>query len=114
MPTTTNTLAVRPPSFLSLSRCGAVISRCIRLLLVFLLLTTSAAQAQKQMERLNRGVVAVRISASQVFVSWRLFGTDDPATTSFHVYRNGSRITTTTISTNYIDNNTTLLTLPTR
>jgi rhamnogalacturonan endolyase len=60
------------------------------------------------MERLNRGVVAVRISSSQVFVSWRLFGTDDPATTSFHVYRNGTRITTNTItnSTTYIDNNT--------
>ena len=35
--------------------------------------------APKQMEKLNRGLVAVRTSSKQVFISWRLFGTDSPA-----------------------------------
>ncbi|MBC8081870.1 MAG: T9SS type A sorting domain-containing protein [Hymenobacter sp.] len=70
-----------------------------------LVATARPAEAQKQVERLNRGVVAVRISPTQVFVSWRLLGTDDPST-SFHVYRNGSRITTTTVAnTNFVDTN---------
>ncbi|HKE95103.1 MAG TPA: rhamnogalacturonan lyase, partial [Povalibacter sp.] len=68
------------------------------------------AQAQYQMERLSRGVIAVRTSSSQVYVGWRLFG-NDPAGTAFNVYRstaggpatllNGSPITA---STNLVDN----------
>ena len=67
------------------------------------------AQAQYQMERLSRGVVAVRTSSSQVYVGWRLFG-NDPAGTAFNIYRstaggpatllNGSPLTA---STNLID-----------
>jgi rhamnogalacturonan endolyase len=38
------------------------------------------------MENLGRGVVAVRASSSQVFVSWRLLGLD-PAGIAFNVYR---------------------------
>ncbi len=59
----------------------------------------------KQMEFLDRGVVAARISGSQVLVSWRLLGTD-PSAISFNVYRNGIRLNGSPItnSTNYIDN----------
>ena len=38
------------------------------------------------MERLERGVVAVRASETTVYVGWRLLGTD-PANVAFHVYR---------------------------
>jgi len=59
----------------------------------------------KQMEYLTRAVTAVRVSTSQVLVSWRLLGTD-PAGISFNVYRNGTKITSSPItnSTNYQDN----------
>jgi len=65
--------------------------------------------AQFQMERLSRGVVAVRTSSSQVYVGWRLFGTDASGT-GFNLYRssnggsamllNGTPITS---STNFVD-----------
>jgi rhamnogalacturonan endolyase len=68
-----------------------------------------SAHAQYQMERLSRGVVAVRTSSSQVYVGWRLFGVD-PAGTSFNLYRssnggaamllNGTPLAT---STNFVD-----------
>src|SRR5688500_8935019 len=68
-----------------------------------------SAHAQFQMERLSRGVVAVRTGSSQVYVGWRLFG-NDPAGTSFNLYRssnggaamllNGTPMTT---STNFVD-----------
>ena len=46
--------------------------------------------AQRQMENLSRGVVAIR-QADGVFVSWRLLGTE-PADLAFNVYRQtGSR-----------------------
>ena len=38
------------------------------------------------MENLNRGVVALRSSSTQVYLSWRLLGLD-PDSTAFHVYR---------------------------
>ena len=62
---------------------------------------------QKQMEKLNRGLVAVRISSSQVYISWRLFGTD-PSTIAFDLYRGVTKITSIPLNdrTNFIDNTT--------
>jgi rhamnogalacturonan endolyase len=47
---------------------------------------TTIAFAQRQMERLGRGVVAVNQGDGKVFVSWRLLG-DDPEVTAFNLYR---------------------------
>jgi rhamnogalacturonan endolyase len=44
------------------------------------------ADAQRQMENLDRGVVAVRNPEGKVFVSWRLLATD-PHDIAFNVYR---------------------------
>lgn len=61
--------------------------------------------AQRQTEKLGRGVVALRISSTQTYISWRLLG-DDPDTVAFNLYRsigggsatkvNSSALTTTT------------------
>lgn len=78
---------------------------------LFVLLTSPFAQ--RQMERLSRGVVAVR-SGSNIFISWRLLGLD-PAGIGFNVYRsanNGAAVklnsTVLTAGTNYTDNTATL------
>nr|WP_279630137.1 S-layer homology domain-containing protein [Paenibacillus protaetiae] len=57
----------------------------------------------RQMEALNRGLVAIKDSEG-VFVSWRLLGTD-PSDTAFNVYRDGKRINEEPItdSTNLVD-----------
>lgn len=67
------------------------------------------AWAQRQMEDLGRGTVAVRISSSEVLVSWRMLGTD-PEDVVFNLYRsqgdgaavkvNGSPLT---VTTDYVD-----------
>ena len=64
---------------------------------------TPPAASAKWMERLNRGVISVR-SGSGNLVSWRLLGTD-PAGVAFNVYRNGTRVNASPItsSTNYLD-----------
>src|SRR5262245_56915681 len=95
-----------------LSRGGSVKHRTVplaTLTLGTLLSGVLPALAQYQMERLSRGVVAVRTSSTQVYVGWRLFG-NDPSGTAFNVYRsanggaavllNGSPITG---STNFVD-----------
>lgn len=51
-----------------------------------LLLLAAPALAQRQMEALGRGVVAVRQADGKVFVGWRLLGTDDAAL-AFNLYR---------------------------
>lgn len=59
--------------------------------------------ATRQMEYLERGVVAVKVS-NGVFLSWRLLATDAP-NTQFKLYRGTTLVTTTsgTSGTNYID-----------
>src|SRR5262245_37549342 len=42
--------------------------------------------AQRQMERLGRGVIAVPEGERSAFVSWRLLGTD-PEEIAFNIYR---------------------------
>ncbi len=49
-------------------------------------LMASTAFAQRQMEFLDRGVVAIPSDAGKKFVSWRLL-VDDPAQVAFNVYR---------------------------
>ena len=46
----------------------------------------STASAQRQMESLGRGVVAIREDDGKIFVGWRLLGTD-PDDIAFNVYR---------------------------
>lgn len=58
-----------------------------------LLLSSIGATAQvtpiSQMEKLDRGVVALPSQTSGMFVSWRFLGTDDADNTSFDVLRDG-------------------------
>jgi rhamnogalacturonan endolyase len=51
-----------------------------------LLFAGDSARAQRQMEQLGRGVVAVNQGDGKAFVSWRLLGTD-PERIAFNVYR---------------------------
>ena len=58
----------------------------------------------RQLERLDRGVVAVPAQGGGTLVSWRLLA-DDPAGTAFAVYRDGQRITPQPLTgaTNFVD-----------
>lgn len=75
------------------------------LTLGMVLLLGGIVNAQYYMENLNRGVVAVRTSSNQVFVSWRMLGTD-PSSIGFNLYRGSTLLNTSPItsSTNYVDN----------
>ena len=59
-------------------RCGVTIAALLAL--------AASASAQRQMEKLGRGVVAINQGEGKVFVSWRLLGTE-PASIGFNVYR---------------------------
>ena len=71
-------------------------------------LVVPSVRATSLMENLGRGVVAVRTSSTDAYVSWRMLGTD-PTSVSFNLYRstgggpavllNGSPITGATIFT---------------
>ena len=56
-------------------------------ILPLLFLSILPAKAQRQMEFLDRGVVAVRNAEGKVFVSWRLLATE-PTDLAFNLYRN--------------------------
>ena len=59
----------------------------------------------RQMEKLDRGVVAINQGEGKVYIGWRMFGTD-PDDIAFNIYRNKTRINgrPVTDSTNFIDN----------
>ncbi|KQS93440.1 T9SS type A sorting domain-containing protein [Chryseobacterium sp. Leaf394] len=70
--------------------------------ILFLLLfgLISQMNAQRTVEKLNRGLVAMRLNANQVYVGWRMLGTEE-TNTSYNLYFNnvkvtGSPFTTTT------------------
>ncbi len=60
--------------------------------------------AQRQMETLDRGLVAVGQATGGVFLSWRLMGTD-PVGMAFNLYRDGTKINDAPITgaTNWLD-----------
>ncbi len=62
--------------------------KIIILTIALLVFSTSilSKNEPRQMEKLNRGVVAVRFEDKKVFVSWRMFGTDDDKI-AFNIYR---------------------------
>ena len=79
------------------------------LVLEALCLLTGTAAAERQMERLGRGLVAVHVGGGKVYAGWRLLGTD-PEDIAFNLYRatgdgapqklNGQPLTG---STNFVD-----------
>ena len=76
----------------------------MRKILLILALATSVF-AQRQMESLDRGLVAVFQGGTKVFLSWRVLGTD-PATLGFNLYRGTTKLNATPITgaSNLVDN----------
>ena len=64
--------------------------------------TTAQTTPASQMEKLNRGVVAIPL-ASGNFVSWRLLGTEDAEHTTFDLIREGEVVATGLTKSNYRD-----------
>ena len=56
----------------------------------------------EQMERLDRGIVALPAQDKGIFISWRLFGTDAKGTT-FDLLRDGKIIAKGLTVTNFTD-----------
>ena len=81
----------------------------ILLLLAFIIIET--AEAQRQMENLDRGLVAIRKSIDSAYIGWRMLGTE-PEDIAFNLYRqtgNGRPVKLNKVpikeSTNYEDGN---------
>jgi rhamnogalacturonan endolyase len=81
----------------------------LKLLLATVLIAAVPCPAQRQMENLTRGTVAIKQPDKSVYIGWRLFGTD-PDSIAFNVYRivdNGTPVKVNkepvTDSTNYLD-----------
>lgn len=71
-------------------------SACATLMLLAIN-SIGGSAATKQMEKLDRGVVAVK-TANGVFVSWRFLG-NESASTAFNVYRDGVKVNDAPITT---------------
>lgn len=58
---------------------------------------------QRYMEKLNRGIVAVRTDSSQVFVSWRILGDEYAQGATYNLYRGSSLIASNLSTSNFVD-----------
>src|SRR5947207_12549881 len=63
------------------------------------------AVAQRQMEKLGRGVVALHSATSQAYIGWRLFATD-PTDIGFNVYRSANGAAGVKLNSSVITNTT--------
>ena len=86
------------PRLLPVAVCSLVAALCL-----------DTAHAQRQMERLGRGLVAMRSSSTQVHIGWRLLG-NDPRDIAFNLYRSANGATAVkvnasplTATTDYLD-----------
>jgi rhamnogalacturonan endolyase len=68
------------------------------------LLGAFTLQAQRQMENIDRGLVAVRTSSNQVFISWRMTGPEYGSNAVYNLYRGSTLIASDLSTTNYVDN----------
>jgi rhamnogalacturonan endolyase len=83
---------------------AAIVTIAVGMVLMF----AGTAGAQRYVEKLDRGLIAVR-SGSGYFLSWRLFGTDPQDNTfGFNVYKGATKLNAAVITnaTNYQDNST--------
>ena len=78
------------------------------LVLLFFIGVTTQLFAQRTVEKLNRGLVAMRLNSSQVYIGWRMLGTE-PTDVSYNLYCNGAIVTGSpfTTTTNFTHNSTT-------
>jgi rhamnogalacturonan endolyase len=81
----------------------------IRILILLIQFTALQAVAQRLMENLDRGIIAIHTDSDSVFISWRMLGTE-PDEISFNLYRKRDmekpvRLNKKPIfeSTNYVD-----------
>lgn len=84
------------------------------LVLLFAASLRISCEAQRQMEKLTRGLIAVNEGGGKVFLSWRLLATD-PEATSFNLYRQSGQLKPrklnhepVLVSTNYLDSDVNL------
>ncbi len=77
-------------------------------LFALILMSQNSLFAQRKMEKLDRGVVAIRTSPTAVYVGWRLLGNDTEGVT-FNVYRGKTKINPKPIlaTTNIVDETST-------
>jgi rhamnogalacturonan endolyase len=77
-------------------------------LVLFLFGITTQIQAQRTVEKLNRGLVAMRLNTNQVYVGWRMLGTE-PTDVSYNLYFNNVKLAESpfTSTTNFTHNSTT-------
>lgn len=80
----------------------------LALILLLLLGTASQIHAQRTVEKLNRGLVAMRLNTNQVYIGWRMLGTE-PTDVSYNLYCNDVKLVESpfTTSTNFTHNITT-------
>lgn len=76
-----------------------------KIFFVILILTPSISEAQRQMENLDRGVLAVRTTTNKVLISWRILGTEF-TNASYNIYRGAVKLNSSPITgaSNYEDN----------
>jgi rhamnogalacturonan endolyase len=83
----------------------------VKRILVFTLIAFSTSifsqNPPKQMENLDRGVLAVRTKSNEVLITWRIFASEFE-NASYNIYRNSILLNTSPISgaSNYIDSTT--------
>ncbi len=72
-------------------------------LLMALCFVVGKSHAQRYMENLNRGVIAVRSGTSQVLIDWRILGDEYAQNATYNLYRGTTLLASGLEVSNYVD-----------
>ncbi len=81
------------------------------LIVLSLILLSSTGIAQRQVDHLDRGLLALRISNSEVYIGWRML-TSDPDDMAYNLYRSPDGLTLTKLNEEPIDTSTNWVDIP--
>ncbi len=85
------------------NRLFEIRTQLIAISLLFLL--PAVGLAQRQVEQLDRGLLALRLNSTEVYVAWRML-TSDPDDITFNLYRSSDGIILTKLNEEPIDSST--------
>ena len=86
------------------NHCGSKINKHA-ILALFVFVAFTPLLAQRQMENLDRGIIAVRTANDSVYIGWRLLGTE-PDEIAFNIYRQSGKEKPVRINKNPISEST--------
>ncbi|MBK0370334.1 rhamnogalacturonan lyase family protein [Flavobacterium agrisoli] len=81
-----------------ITKANCIVFKRILFAFLFLFGLTNQVIAQRNVEKLNRGLIAMRLNSNEVYVNWRMLG-NEPIDVSYNLYYNNVKLNDNPLTT---------------